>query len=80
MVGDEPLLEAQRVAAVLVVAAVAGELAVAALAVAGDGGVVCLVHLEPHREAERASAAASAAASSIGPTPRPPMCGATAIE
>ena len=28
----------------------------------------------------RAIAAASAAASSIGPTPRPPMCGATAIE
>src|SRR5262249_15531184 len=48
---DERFLEAQRVAAVLVIALVAAELAVAALAVAGDGGVVGLVHLEPHGEA-----------------------------
>ena len=45
-VGDEPLLEPQRVAAVLVVAAMAAELPVAALAVARDGGVIGLVHLE----------------------------------
>ena len=42
----EPLLETQRIAAVLVVAAQAAELPVAALAVAGDRGVVGLVHLE----------------------------------
>ncbi len=42
----EPLLEPQRIAAVLVVAAQAAELAVAALAVARDGGVVGDVDLE----------------------------------
>src|SRR5215831_5336586 len=37
---EQALLEAQRIAAVRVVAAVAAELPVAALLVAGDGGVV----------------------------------------
>src|SRR5262249_13679699 len=43
------LLEAQRIAAVRVVAAVAAELPVAALAIAGDGGVVSRAHLEADR-------------------------------
>ncbi len=45
-VGDEPLLETQGIAAVLIVAAMASELLVAALAVARDRGVVGHVHFE----------------------------------
>src|SRR6516165_4814310 len=45
-VGDEPLLETQRIAAILVVAAMTSKLLVAALAVARDRGVVGHVHFE----------------------------------
>ena len=45
-VGNEPLFETQGIAAVLVVAANAPELAIAALAVAGDRGVVAHMHFE----------------------------------
>ena len=50
-IGNELLLEAERIAAVLIVAAAAAELAVAALAITRDGGMVCVVHFEPHQPA-----------------------------
>jgi len=47
-IGYEPLLEAQGIAAVLVIAAHATAFAVAALAVAGNRGVVAHMRFKPH--------------------------------